>query len=71
MSHQLTHTTQIKRLTTMEIDKPSNMEASSKKVVLITGATSGIGLQTAELLAEQGWRVILSGCNDEEGGKVC
>ncbi|KAF3395551.1 2,5-dichloro-2,5-cyclohexadiene-1,4-diol dehydrogenase [Talaromyces pinophilus] len=45
------------------------MEASSKRVVLITGATSGIGLQTAELLAEQGWRVILSGRNDEEGNK--
>ncbi|KAL2834786.1 hypothetical protein BJY01DRAFT_252817 [Aspergillus pseudoustus] len=38
--------------------------------VLITGATGGIGQETAELLASQGWRVIVSGRRVAEGQKV-
>ncbi|KAJ3540949.1 hypothetical protein NM208_g4826 [Fusarium decemcellulare] len=39
----------------------------SKKVVLITGATAGIGLDAAEYLARQDWAVILSGRRDSIG----
>ena len=36
------------------------MSASINKVVVITGASSGIGAATAELLAAEGARVVLS-----------
>ena len=37
----------------------------NEKVVLITGATSGIGLATAELFSQHGFRVILTGRRTE------
>lgn len=40
------------------------------KTILITGATSGIGLATARLLASQGARLILASRNTEALGKV-
>ena len=43
---------------------------SGSKVVLVTGGTSGIGKETAILLASQGWKVVLSGRRDEAGKAV-
>lgn len=42
----------------------------SNKVALITGATSGIGGDTAVLFAEHGANVVLSGRRDQEGNDV-
>lgn len=40
------------------------------KVVIVTGATSGIGATTAEMFADEGAKVILVGRNYERGEKV-
>lgn len=55
---------------------------NEKRVCVVTGATSGIGEATAELLASEGWYVILVGRNverghaiqsriEEKGGRAC
>ena len=40
------------------------------KVVIITGATSGIGRGTAFIFAENGAAVVVNGTNEERGNKV-
>ena len=40
------------------------------KTILITGATDGIGLETARILVEQGHHVLLHGRNQEKLQKV-
>jgi short-subunit dehydrogenase len=42
------------------------MKAISEQVIVLTGATSGIGLATARMAAERGAKVVLSSRNEDE-----
>jgi len=42
---------------------------STKRVAIVTGATSGIGLEVAKRLGKDGFALALNGINDEEGAK--
>jgi len=46
------------------------MSTDTPRVVVITGASSGVGLETAKALAAQGWRVIATGRNPERSAKA-
>ncbi|MGN1218671.1 MAG: SDR family NAD(P)-dependent oxidoreductase, partial [Phocaeicola sp.] len=46
------------------------MHSFENEVVVITGATSGIGEATAKLFAESGAIVILVGRNEEKGRQL-
>lgn len=39
----------------------------TKKVILVTGGTSGMGLKTAEYFAQEGGEVFVSGRNEQKG----
>lgn len=43
--------------------------SNPKKVVVITGATGGIGFQVAKRLGKDGYTVVLNGIEDEVGAK--
>lgn len=51
----------------MRITSQADVPDLSGKIALVTGATGGIGLETARMLAQAGAHVILAGRNAEKG----
>lgn len=46
------------------------MQALNDRVILVTGATDGLGKRVAQDFAERGATVLLHGRNSERGGTV-
>ena len=46
------------------------MQEFENKMVLITGATSGVGAAAAEAFAREGAKVIVSGLRQDKGAEV-
>ena len=40
------------------------------KIALISGGTSGIGLATAKILSEEGWKTVLLGRDKQKGNQA-
>ena len=40
------------------------------KIALISGGTSGIGLATAKILSEEGWKTVLLGRGKQKGNQA-
>jgi NAD(P)-dependent dehydrogenase (short-subunit alcohol dehydrogenase family) len=51
----------------MQVSSPDTLPDLSGKIAFVTGATGGIGLETARMLANAGAYVILAGRNAEKG----
>ncbi len=51
----------------MHVTSQANLPDLSGRMALVTGATSGIGLETGRMLAKAGAHVILAGRNEEKG----
>ena len=49
----------------------AKLKRLSEQVIVITGASSGIGLTTAEMAAERGARVVMNARNEEELRRAC
>jgi len=47
------------------------LKSISEQIVVITGATSGIGLCTARMAAKRGARLVLAARNEEALGRLC
>lgn len=54
----------------MHIKTQADMPDLAGRIALVTGATSGIGLETARMLASAGAHVILAGRNVEKGANA-
>lgn len=46
------------------------MKQNEKKIVVISGGTSGIGLAAAQCMARDGWTAVLLGRDEEKGHKA-
>lgn len=44
---------------------------TTKRVALVTGATNGIGLETARALVRDGWQVVITARDPAKGQAVC
>lgn len=49
---------------------PRSLDGMNPSTALVTGATSGIGLEIARLLADRGWTVLLGARDVERGEKT-